>query len=311
MPVDAQLQGLLTMMQEAGLPKMGSLPAAEIRAMTMMRLPVTTEVKSVRDIEISGGVGLIPGRLYQPVDAAAGVIVYYHGGGWVIGDLDMVDPMLRILANETGCAIVSVDYRLAPEHPFPAAVDDAFAALQWTAEQRATLTGRADAPLIVMGDSAGGNLSAVVSQLARDAGGPDLALQVLIYPATEGEVHSAALHAFDSPLLDRDEIEWFCDQYIHPDQRSDPRFAPGKAASLANLPPAVVVTAEYDLLASEGRLYVDKLRAAGVKATLLDYDGAIHGFFTMACMMDIGRKAIGDVSRCITLEITGDQALAS
>ncbi|HSI17056.1 MAG TPA: alpha/beta hydrolase, partial [Sphingomonas sp.] len=294
-------QDRLAMMLDAGFPRVGSIPAAEIRAMMRMGVmaPIT-EVRQVRDLVIPHEGGSIPARLYQATDAPAGVIVYFHGGGWVLGDLDTADEALRILATTTDCTIISVDYRLAPEHPFPAAVDDAFTALVWAAGQRVAWTGRADAPLIVMGDSAGGNLSTVVALLARDAGGPDIALQILVYPAIDGDVDSPAMHAFESPFLTRDEIAWFYDQYIPAGQRGDPRFAPGRAGDFANLPPAVILTAEYDLLAEEARCYGEKLQRAGVEVTHLHYDGAIHAFFTMAPLLDIGRKALRDVAGCIS-----------
>ena len=224
-------------MQAIGWPKLGSMSAAELRAIPRPRAPVVTEVRSVTDGVLPGPAGDIPIRIYRPAEQPAGVIVYYHGGGWTIGDLDGVDATLRLLANQTGCTVVSVDYRLAPENPFPAAVDDAMAAAQWAAANLAALAAPG-APLMVMGDSAGGNLSAVVCILARDAGGPQIDLQVLVYPATDGDVDSPAMHAFEPPFLDRDDIIWFCDQYIPLAERRDPRFAPARAASHAGLPPA-------------------------------------------------------------------------
>jgi acetyl esterase len=310
MPIDPQLQQMLEAMRDAGLPKIGSLPAAQLREVMSASAPPTIEVKSIRDIEIPTGAGPIRARLYQPSDTAKGLIVYYHGGGWVIGDLNTADCMLRILATETNCALLSVDYRLAPETPFPAAVDDAFAALNWAAAERATLAGKADVPLAVMGDSAGGNLAAVVAQLVRGAGMLKIDLQVLVYPATEGELDSEAMGAFEPPFLTLDEITWFYDQYIPASRRDDPRFAPGKAPDLSNLPPAVIVTAEHDLLAAEGRLYAEKLRAAGGRATLLAYDGAIHGFFTAVPMFEIAQRAIREVAVIIGREFTQGKAIA-
>ncbi len=305
MPVDPQLQALLDAMQAIGWPKLGSMSAAELRAIPRPRAPVVTEVRSVTDGVLTGPAGDIPTRIYRPAEQPAGVIVYYHGGGWTIGDLDGVDATLRLLANQTGCTVVSVDYRLAPEDPFPAAVDDAMAAVQWAAANLGALAGPG-APLMVMGDSAGGNLSAVVCILARDAGGPRIDLQVLVYPATEGDVDSPAMHAFEPPFLDRDDIAWFCDQYIPLAERRDPRFAPARAASHAGLPPAIVLTAEYDLLTAEGEAYARQLEQAGVAVTRLHCPGAIHGFFSMGSQFDIGRRAIDDVSKAIVLHIAGD-----
>ena len=309
MSVDPQLLGLLAMMREAGFPEIGSISAEELQEIVSRRqIPVTTEVKMVRDFDIPGDGHAIGARLYLPCDAPPAIIVNYHGGGWVIGNLSTTDASMRLIANQTQCAVVSIDYRLAPQHPFPAGVEDAVQALNWVARHAADLIGRTGAPLIVMGDSAGGNLAAVVAQQARDHGGPALALQVLIYPATENEPDSPAMHAFTPPLLTRENMVWFIDQYAAPADRMDPRFAPGKAASLRNLPPAVIVTAEYDLLTAEAKLYGEKLRAAGVEVINLHYDGAIHGFFSMASMLPIGQRVIGDISRCISQAVARQPA---
>jgi acetyl esterase len=296
LPVDPQLQALLDAMQTAGFPKIGTLTAAQLRAMPRPPLVIATQMASVEDKSIPGPHGDIPVRTYRPAGETRGLIVYFHGGGWVLGDLDSVDPAVRAIAAASGCAAVSVDYRLAPEHAFPAAVDDALAALGWAARERGALTGLADAPLILMGDSAGGNLAAVCAQHARDAGGPSIALQVLIYPTVEGEHVVTADPAFEPPFLDRGEMAWFIDQYVPAELRRDPRFAPSLAANLAGLPPAFIVTAEHDILTAEGLRYGEKLRAAGVDVTSLKYPGAIHGFVTMGWAFDIGRKAIGDIS---------------
>ena len=303
MAVDPQLQAMLDAMKAIGWPKLGSLPAAELRAIPRPRPPVVTEVRSVSGGVLPGPAGDIPIRIYRPAEQPAGVIVYYHGGGWTIGDLDTADAALRLLANQTGCTVVSVDYRLAPEHPFPAAVDDAMAAVSWVAA-RLDQFAAPGAPLMVMGDSAGGNLSAVVCLLARDAGGPKIDLQVLVYPATEGDLDSPAMHTFVPPFLDLQDMGWFYDQYAPPEQRRDPRLAPGRAASHAGLPPAIILTAEYDLLTADGEAYERQLQQAGVAATRVHYQGAIHGFFTMATHLDIGRRAVDDVSGAILAHLS-------
>ena len=298
MPVDPQLQAMLDAMQAIGWPKLGSMTAAELRAIPRPRPPVVTPVRSVSDGVLPGPAGDIPIRVYRPSEQPRGVIVYYHGGGWTIGGLDTADAALRLIANQTGCTVVSVDYRLAPEHPFPAAVDDAMAAVSWVAGKLADFVGPG-APLMVMGDSAGANLSAAVCLLAREAGGPEIALQVLVYPATEGDVDAPAMHAFEPPFLDRQDISWFYDQYAPAEQRHDPRLAPAKAANHSGLPPAILLTAEYDLLTAEGEAYARQLEQAGVAVARLHYWGAIHGFFTMAAHLDIGRRAIDDVCDAI------------
>ena len=296
---------MLDALKAIGWPKLGSLPAAELRAMPRPAPPVVTEVRSVSDGALPGPAGDIPIRVYRPSERPAGVVVYYHGGGWTIGDLDTADAALRLVANQTGCTVVSVEYRLAPEHPFPAAVDDAMAAATWVARNLADFA-EPGTSLMVMGDSAGANLSAVVCLLAREAGGPDIALQVLVYPATEGDVDSPAMFAFEPPFLDRQDMAWFYDQYAPPEQRRDPRLAPARAQSHANLPPAIIVTAEYDLLTAEGEAYARRLEQEGVGVSRLHYEGAIHGSFTMGAHFDIGRRAIDDVCRAIVRHISGD-----
>ena len=305
MPIDPQLQAMLEAMRAVGWPKLGSLSAAELRAIPRPRPPILTEVREVSDGALPGPAGDIPIRVYRPALHPSGVIVYYHGGGWTIGDLDTADAALRLVANQTCCTVVSVEYRLAPEHPFPAAVDDAMAAAVWVAHNLATLA-VPGAPLMVMGDSAGANLSAVVCLLAREAGGPEIGLQVLVYPATDGDVHAPSMRAFEPPFLDQQDIAWFYDQYAPPELRHDPRFAPARAASHAGLPPAIILTAEHDLLTAEGEAYARRLEQAGVAVTRLHYDGAIHGFFTMGAHLDIGRRAIGDVSKAIVRHISGN-----
>jgi len=214
-----------------------------------------TAVRAVKDDKIPGPGDDFAVRVYhRPAEDVPGVVFYFHGGVWTVGDLDLVDPTLRDVANQTGCTVISVDYRFAPEHRFPAAVDDAMAAVSWVARHIEDFATH-KVPLMVIGDSAGANLAAVVSLLSRDAGGPDIALQILLYPATEGDIHANAMHAFEPPFLVREEIEWCFDQYIPAAQRGDPRFAPAEATSHSSLPPAIIVTAEYDLLTTHGENY--------------------------------------------------------
>ncbi len=193
-----------------------------------------------------------------------------------------------------------MDYRLAPEHPFPAAVEDAIAALNWAAGNVEAITGK-KAPIIVAGDSAGGNLSAVVSQIARNSGGPAIAAQVLIYPSTDGDIDSESMTKFDPPLLSREEIAWFYDQYIpQKSQRRDPRFAPLHATDLSNLPPAFVLTAEYDLLCEEGERYASRLAEAGVRVKVERYRGTFHGFFSMDGGLPHSVKATDDIAEFVS-----------
>ncbi len=296
--VDPHLQKLLETLEEAGFPRIGSVSAEVMRAV-FKPLPVTTEVASVEDIEIPAAAHSIPARIYRNTEMSDGLIVYYHGGGWVFGSLDSVDATLRLLAVETGYSVLSIDYRLAPENPFPAGVEDSWDAYLWAADNRAALTGNADAALVVMGDSAGGNLAAVVALEARNAGDNRITQQVLIYPATEGDINALAAQDMEPPFLRLDEMIWLYDQYVPPEARNDPRVAPALTPSLSGLPPAVVLTAEYDLLTAEGKRYAARLAKDGVAVTELDCPGGIHGFFTMASMLPIGSKAISDVAQLI------------
>jgi acetyl esterase len=225
----------------------------------------------------------IPIRILVPPQGARGVIVWYHGGGWVIGSMDEADTLARKLAERTSCAIVVVDYRLAPEHPFPVPVDDSYAALEWVDAHRDEIAGRDHVPLIVAGDSAGGNLAAVMAQRARDRGGPEIALQVLVYPVTDADFDRPSYLDPDNQLvLTREAMVWFWDHYV-PDaaHRHHPDASPLRAESLAGLPPAVVLTAEHDVLRDEGEDYAERLREAGVAVDARRHEGQTHGFFTI------------------------------
>jgi acetyl esterase len=207
-------------------------------------------VASVRDIVIPGQAGGIPARVYSPAPDAPGVVVYYHGGGWVLGSADQWDASVRALTVASGCDVVSVDYRLAPEHVFPAATDDAYDALVWAAGSLAN--GR---PLVVAGDSAGGNLAAVSALRARDTGGPSLAFQVLVYPVTDYDLDRKSYHQYDGTefIVNRRDMAWFWDHYVpDPAARANPYASPLRANDLAGLPPAYVVTDEHDPLRDEG-----------------------------------------------------------
>ena len=243
------------------------------------------EVDAVRQLSIPGPAGIIPARLYLPgKDVAYPLFVLLHGGGWVIGDLDTADNMARFICKRAVFAVLSVDYRLAPEHPFPAAVDDSFAAVCWAAEHAPELHGDANR-IVVGGDSAGGSLSAVVSQLAHQMCAPRLAGQVLFYPGTDSSsLDTSSYREFGEKSLGlpKRDVEWFLDQYVpHRPDRLNPLVSPLLAADVHGLAPALVVTAEYDVLRDEGEAYARRLEQAGVKVRLMRCYGMIHGFLSL------------------------------
>ncbi|MEI9982360.1 MAG: alpha/beta hydrolase [Aliidongia sp.] len=302
MAIDPQAQAVLDLIRQSGSPPYETLPATAARELYLgaraIFSPDPPEVAEVHSLVASGPHGAIPMRLYRPLGSAAAdvlpALVYYHGGGWVIGDLDSHDVVCRQLANRAGCAVISVDYRLAPEHKFPAAVDDAFAALLWVRSEAEAL--RIDATrLAIGGDSAGGNLSAVVALRARSAEIQGLRLQVLIYPATDFAGHYESQERLaEGHLLTRANQAWFRGLYLRDEaDYSDWRASPLRAASLAGLPPAYVLTAGFDPLSDEGEAYAARLEAEGVTVTRRVFPGQIHGFITMG-------KAIGAAEIAIT-----------
>lgn len=219
----------------------------------------------------------VPVRLLRPYGDAGGLLVYLHGGGWVTGTLDEFDALGRTLAAGTAMTVALIDYRLAPEHPYPAAVDDCWAALQWL------VTGHAGRPVVLMGDSAGGNLAAVMSRRAVDAKTIQIGLQVLVYPVTDCDTTRPSYADPENQLLlDRDSMNWFWDRYVpDPDARSGAETSPLRAPRHAGLPYTIVVTAEHDVLRDEGEEYAHALRASGVPVELTRFEGQMHGFFTM------------------------------
>jgi acetyl esterase len=304
MPLDPQARDLLDQLAAGGTAPLNALSVAEARAfMESMRAlhGPPTVVPVVRDLEITGGGGPIPGRLYRPrQQGPLPLLVYFHGGGWVIGSLETHDDLCRDLARAADCAILSVDYRLAPEHRFPAAAEDCFSATTWAAANAERL-GIDPARIGVGGDSAGGNLAAVVALMVRDRGGPVLRLQLLVYPVTCGRMDTPSYRDnAEGYLLTRDAMAWFWDHYVpHAADREQPYAAPLRAADLGGLPPALVLTAEYDPLRDEGETYAKRLGEAGVPTTLRRYDGQIHGFFTMGALIERARTAVAETARTL------------
>ena len=297
MPLDPLAKQFLDQLAASGMPLLESMTPAEARLATEGMICAVAEapqLASVEDRRIPGPAGEIPVRVYTPEGRVPQpILVYFHGGGFVIGSLDSHDPICRVLASRIPAIVVAVDYRLAPEHPFPAAAEDAYAATCWVAAHARDFGGDAGR-IAVAGDSAGGNLSAVVSLLARDRGGPSLAHQLLIYPVTDFSFETRShIDNAEGYFLTRPLMEWFLGQYFSgPTPRSDPRFAVLRAPDLRGLPPATVVTAEFDPLRDEGESYAARLRAAGVPAELTRTDGMFHGFFGMPAVFPQAETAI-------------------
>ena len=295
MPIDPQAQAFIDAMAEAGGPPLHEMSAEDAKHIPDAFPEVLgsgPEIAVVRDISIPGPAGEILARVYEPVDDPPATILYWHGGGWVIGSFVAWDACTRSLAKESGCRVVSADYRMAPEHPYPAAVEDAYAAAQWVASE---FPGR----LVVAGDSAGGTQAAVTALRARDEGGPEIAYQVLIYPVVDTATDSASMEEFaeSEMMLNRLGMEWFFDHYL-PDRsrRSEPWAAPTRAASLAGLPPAYVLVAGYDPLRDDILAYAEKLEAAGVPVTLKRYDDQIHAFWTLTNVVACASEAHADAA---------------
>jgi acetyl esterase len=292
---------LLRLIEEKGIPPTHTLTPQQARYFYLVRRAVTQpappDVAAVRELKAKGPAGDIPLRLYRPAGSnptdTLPVLVYYHGGGWVIGDLDTHDTLCRELCNDSGCAVVAVHYRLAPEHRFPAAFDDSLAATRWVYANAAELHLDPDR-LAVGGDSAGGNLAAVVALAARDEGGLPIKFQLLIYPATDSR-RGHASHTTNGQgfLLTRDTVSYFHDHYI-PDAKHDDdwRASPLLHKDLGKLPPAFVLTAGYDPLRDEGLEYAQRLTEAGVTTTLVNFERQIHGFITMGKVIDEANVAV-------------------
>ncbi len=287
MALDQATTALLEQLAASGTKPLHEMTVTEARGLTAALGELYgpgPEVARAEDVTIPSDHGGIPARVLVPEGTPRGVVVYLHGGGWVIGALPDFETLCRKLAVGSGCVVVSVDYRMAPEHPYPAAAEDAWTAVRWVAGNSASLTGGADdVPLTVLGDSAGGNLAAVVARRARDEGGPAIALQVLVYPVTDCDLDN---DSYSDPanqlMLSRDSMVWFWDLYApDPARRSEPDASPARAVDLAGLPPAVVLTAEHDVLRQEGEAYAAALEAAGVPVRAQRFDGQMHGFFSM------------------------------
>jgi acetyl esterase len=305
-PVDPQIANLLELLNAAPVIDLSAPDAvATMRSMLdafMALLGTGPDGVSQEDHAAPGPAGDVPVRLYRPDGVERpGVLVFFHGGGFAVGNVAGYDRECRIMASEAGCAVAAVEYRLAPEHPFPAAPDDCSAALEWLTAQADQL-GLDPDRIAVGGDSAGGNLTAVTALRARDTGGPPLRLQLLLYPVVDlsstidAHAYPSLLENAEGYFLEAATMEAFQGWYVpDPSTRADPSASPILAPSLADLPPAVVLTCEFDPLRDEGEAYAKALANAGVDVTLSRYDGAIHGLFQMSGTTDIGRRFMDEV----------------
>ncbi len=301
MPLTTESQVVLKVLSEARIKALDEMPPAEGRAYFNAAFATKPEDQEacarVEELLIPVAGDTIPARLYAPAGSGPlPVMVHFHGGGWVYMDLGTHDGYCRTLANRTGCAVVAVEYRKAPEHPFPVPLEDCFAALKWVASQAAKLG--IDASRVgVVGDSAGGNLAAAVALMARDAGGPALRLQVLTYPAVDATMSQPSIaENAAAPLLGRPQMDWFWKHYnANKIDLHDARMSPLHAKDLSRLPPALVSTAEFDPLRDEGEAYAGKLKRAEVVVEYYRYGGVFHGFLLMS-------KIIPEAARLIAAQ---------
>lgn len=301
MPLDPNAAALLAAMDEQGMPAFEDMSVSQARdaANAFRELQgEPADMASVVDRTVPGPAGRLPIRVYTPPGSPSGILIYIHGGGWVIGNIEVADGPCRALAVATGCVVVSTQYRLAPESSFPAAPEDCYAVTCWVAEHQGELVDDA-AGLVVAGDSAGGNLAAVVALMARDRGGPALTGQMLVYPATS--------FAFDSPsitengegyLLTAGSMRWFAGHYLADDADGKQAYAsPLLADDLSGLPPAFIATMEFDPLRDDGARYGEALRAAGGQATVKNYAGQIHGTLWLAGALPVAAELVADIGR--------------
>lgn len=311
MPLDPQVEKTLAQLAKAPVPSVETLTPQEARQQMMDASSLLGPPESVHVVEnrtVATAACDIPIRIYKPRDAQLPVIVYFHGGGWVVGSIDSHDNYCRSLANAADMIVVSVDYRLAPEHPFPAAAEDSYAATCWVSENAETIGGQVG-KLSVAGDSAGGNLAAAVALMARDRTGPEIAFQSLIYPIADCDVDTASYRDCATDyFLTRDAMIWFWDQYVpNESDRTNPYVSPMRAESLEGLPPALVLTAEYDPLRDEGEAYAERLRQSGVEATVTRYDGMIHGFTRRTSLYAQAQTALDEVAAHIRRAVKHDE----
>jgi acetyl esterase len=317
MPMHPQAEAVLRKVPRIWF-DLDSMTVAKARAMRVDKAVGSGDSRlsgvDVEDVELPGADGPLRGRVYRPSESEpAGALLWIHGGGFIVGTLD-TETVPAPLALASGCTVVAVEYRLAPEHPFPAGLEDCWAALGWVAEHAQALGGDAGR-IAVGGDSAGGNLAAAVSLMARDRGGPQLALQVLLYPMTARVFDGGSRHdPTVSPTAPPEAINWLWRHYLGAeDVATSPLFSPLDAETLAGLPPALVITAEYDVLRDEGEAYAQRLEREGVPVELRHYEGMFHGFANYPGVIDAADDCIhvmGTALRKAVALAAGNQSAA-
>ena len=302
MPLDPQAKAVMDQVATLGFPAAHTVSPQQARANAQARSRAAgPEVARVQDRTIPGPDSQLSVRIYTPPGSGPfPALVWFHGGCWVVGDLESADATARHLTLGAGCVVVSVDYRLAPEAKFPGPAEDCYAATRWVAEHAAEIGGSGN-NLAVGGDSAGGNLAAAVCLMAKDRGGPSLGMQLLVYPVTARDFQTGSyVDNAEGYNLTRDTMVWYWEQYLANDTDGTNAYAaPQQAQDLRGLPPAVVITAEYDPLRDEGEAYAHRLQAVGVPTTCTRYPGMIHGFFGMSAVVDKGKDAIAQASAAL------------
>lgn len=297
-PLDPEAAAILQTLVENRIPEWHTLLPVEARRVYSERVALfadqRTEVGAVDDLIIEGPGGDLPLRIYRPADpdGPVPILVYIHGGGWTLGGLESHDELCRRLCKAAGVVVVGVEYRLAPEYPYPAALEDTLAAIAWAREHGAEFGGRPDA-IALGGDSAGGNLTAAAALYLRDHGLPNVGLQLLLYAALEASFEKLSFHenAEGKWLTTKDTI-WFWRNYLGPSRHADPYAEPLAANNLAGLPPALVITAGFDPVRDDGEIYAHRLQAAGNQAILQRYPGTIHGFLGVPAELEAGKDAV-------------------
>ena len=302
-PLDPQAIAVIRYLAQLAQPSLDQVPASEARRLyreTRAALrPTAPALPVVGDLNAEGTAGSIPLRLYRPSNGVLPALIYFHGGGWVLGDLDTHDAVCRQIAAQAGVVVIAVDYRLAPEHPFPAAVDDCYGATAWISANAVAL-GVDNTRLAVGGDSAGGGLATVVTLMAR-SGGPSLKYQILVYPVTDLRAQTESYSKYaDGYLLTRNMMRWFIAQYAPTqDDVRDWRASPLLAPSVDGVPPALVITAGLDPLRDEGEAYARRLEEAGVPVDYMCLGGMVHGFLTMGGKIDTANRTVSHIASAL------------